>query len=72
MLMNQLHKSNPQAYNMVTNAMRSGKNPKDIVNTMLKQNNMPVDKFCFVMAKSFINDVDANKYKVEKYFTETI
>lgn len=37
-----------------------------------EENNMPVDKFCFVMAKSFINDVDANKYKVEKYFTETI
>lgn len=30
-----------------------------------EENNMPVDKFCFVMAKSFINDVDANKYKVE-------
>lgn len=37
-----------------------------------EENNIPVDKFCFVMAKSFINDVDANKYKVEKYFTETI
>lgn len=33
-------------------------------------NNIPLDKFCFVMAKSFINDVDAGKYKVEKYFTE--
>lgn len=35
-----------------------------------EENNMPLDKFCFVMAKTFINDVDACKYKVEKYFTE--
>lgn len=31
---------------------------------------IPCDKFCFAMAKSFINDIDASKHKVEKYFTE--
>lgn len=31
---------------------------------------MPLDKFCYHMAKSFINDIDAGPHKVEKYFTE--
>lgn len=31
---------------------------------------MPLDKFCYHMAHSFINDIDAGEYKVEKYFTE--
>lgn len=31
---------------------------------------VPLDKFCFMMAKSFIQDMDAPKYKVEKYFKE--
>lgn len=35
-----------------------------------EENNMSVEKFCFVMAKSFINDMDGGKHKVEKYFTE--
>lgn len=33
---------------------------------------MPLEKFCFCMAKAFINDVDGGKYKVGKYFKETI
>lgn len=33
-----------------------------------EENGMPLDKFCYVMAKSFIEDEDAPKYKVEKYF----
>lgn len=37
-----------------------------------EENNMPVDKFCFVMAKSFINDIDGGKHKVEKYFMDVI
>lgn len=37
-----------------------------------EENNMPVEKFCFVMAKSFINDIDGDKHKVEKYFTEVV
>ena len=37
-----------------------------------EENNMPVDKFCFVMAKSFINDVDGGKHKVEKYFMDVV
>lgn len=35
-----------------------------------EENDMPLEKFCFVMAKTFVNDVDAPKYKVEKYFTD--
>lgn len=31
---------------------------------------MPLDKFCYHMAQSFINDIDAGPHKVEKYFTE--
>lgn len=31
---------------------------------------IPFDQFCFAMSKSFINDIDADKHKVEKYFTE--
>lgn len=31
---------------------------------------VPLDKFCFMMAKSFIQDMDAPKHKVEKYFKE--
>lgn len=31
---------------------------------------VPLDKFCYHMAHSFINDIDAGEYKVEKYFTE--
>lgn len=37
-----------------------------------EENNMPVEKFCFVMAKSFINDIDGDKHKVEKYFTDVV
>ena len=37
-----------------------------------EENNMPVDKFGFVMAKSFINDVDGGKHKVEKYFMDVV
>lgn len=32
--------------------------------------NVPLDKFCYHMAHTFINDIDAGEYKVEKYFTE--
>jgi hypothetical protein len=32
--------------------------------------NIPLDMFCYHMAHSFINDIDAGEYKVEKYFTE--
>lgn len=31
---------------------------------------VPLDRFCYMMAKTFINDIDAAPYKVEKYFTE--
>ena len=36
------------------------------------ENNMPLEKFCFVMAKTFINDIDGGKHKVEKYFMDII
>lgn len=37
-----------------------------------EENNMPLEKFCFIMAKTFINDIDGGKFKVEKYFMEVL
>lgn len=37
-----------------------------------EENNMPLEKFCFIMAKTFINDIDACKHKVEKYFMDIV
>lgn len=36
------------------------------------ENNMPLEKFCFIMAKTFINDIDGGKHKVEKYFMDIV
>lgn len=35
-----------------------------------EENNLQLDKFSFIMAKSFINDIDGVPHKVEKYFKE--
>lgn len=35
-----------------------------------EENGLKLDKFCFIMAKSFINDIDAGPHKVEKYFKD--
>lgn len=37
-----------------------------------EENGLQLDKFCFIMAKSFINDIDAGPHKVEKYFKDIV